>query len=138
MEFFTSPGTYRFQFPFLGNVNDIGHCEVKLYVGSNTEINKGTEFLATVVVTSSTSTAPPLAQFIEEVCSNIRRVFFPRLLGEEIKNHSQLIPEELIRWIQVIPFYKNGKPIQITMTWDPKSEVYHSPGWTELDNFENL
>jgi hypothetical protein len=126
------PGVYKFSFPFLGNYNEVGSCNVELTIG-NIGANTGSSYFVTVLIKSSESSVPPLEHFIEAIATQIRHTFFGKLLSEDLNKNVQL-NENQIRWIQSIPFYKNGSYKQVWMQWSDLNKRYYAPVWEEMEN----
>jgi hypothetical protein len=118
-------GTHEFSFPYVGNYfAGIGSCHVKLIYGETEGINAESPYESTFVITQ-TEKQPPLEHYIEVVCTDIKRW---------IEGHFEhRLNVNNIRWIQVLPYYQNGIWKQVTFDFDPKSNSYHNPKWSEME-----
>jgi hypothetical protein len=121
------PGIYKFTFPYVGNVHDIGICDVELHIG-DIGFNNGTSYLVTAFIRAQSS-APPLQHFIEEVCTKVRLSIFDRLLSEDISN-GIFLNESRICWYEILHGDTSWR--KVDMQFDNKRRVYHSPSWTEI------
>lgn len=137
-------GIYRFEWPYLTGsnmgTNDQGEvnvykCDVELRVGQEEDLKEGK--IVTVIITSDGN--PGVQGSIEKIATKIRISFFDSIFTEK-HWENPIVPEHKIRWIERHLFStrtgsdQNDEINEVTMIWDAKRHVYHSPLWKPYNN----